>query len=522
MNERQKEVLRGQEKAEKDALKALEAQYKESLKGIEQTILELQSRPETPSVIYRREYQERLKQQVEAALDALHGNAYQTVDQFLNDTYQHGFIGTMYDLHGQGVPVIAPIDHSAVYKAVTLDSKLSTKLYDALGVDLNKLKKDIRSEVSRGIASGMTYEQITNNLWRDAKIPLHRVQTIVRTEGHRIQETSTEDARQVAKSKGADVVKQWDATLDGATRKTHRELDGQIRETDEPFEVNGKKAMYPGDFGDPAEDCNCRCCALTRARAALDADELAELKERAAFFELDKADDFKSFEEKYLKAAEKAPDASGPPILIGGVNCQVTKGKYSFGNGTGTGVKKTVNAVTYTTPDGTDFVFPNKLNASRQKMTPDQAIANWQKVPDSIRKQAQKTIEFVDYYNPQDTYWRKTYKNFTHSYATGGQKLTFYRYDYPHDDAYVVRTYCHEAGHLIDINLGVNGRLSAGKDWTDAMNSDIISSGKKSPTAYGENSPTEDFAESVAEFVSDRNAFKKLYPARFAILDKII
>jgi hypothetical protein len=72
-----------------------------------------------------------------------------------------------------------------------------------------------------------------------------------------------------AKEKGADVLKQWDASLDGKTRDTHRLLDGQIRELDEPFEVHGMTAMQPGDFGDPAEDCNCRCALLQRARWAL-------------------------------------------------------------------------------------------------------------------------------------------------------------------------------------------------------------------------------------------------------------
>ena len=74
------------------------------------------------------------------------------------------------------------------------------------------------------------------------------------------------DACYKAKDKGADVVKQWDASLDGKTRDTHRQLDGQIRELDEPFEVAGKKAMQPGGFNDPAEDCNCRCALLQRAR----------------------------------------------------------------------------------------------------------------------------------------------------------------------------------------------------------------------------------------------------------------
>lgn len=107
-----------------------------------------------------------------------------------------------------------------------------------------------------------------------------------------------------AKGQGCQVVKQWDAVLDGNTRTDHRILDGQIREVGEPFEIDGKKAEYPGAFGRPEEDCNCRCVALTRAKWALDADELQTMKERAAFFGLDKTEGFREFEEKYLNAAD--------------------------------------------------------------------------------------------------------------------------------------------------------------------------------------------------------------------------
>lgn len=62
--------------------------------------------------------------------------------------------------------------------------------------------------------------------------------------------------------------------------------------------------MYPGEFGDPAEDCNCRCVALTRARAALDADELKVLQERAGKFKLDKTKDFADFKAKNMSAVE--------------------------------------------------------------------------------------------------------------------------------------------------------------------------------------------------------------------------
>lgn len=147
------------------------------------------------------------------------------------------------------------------------------------------------------------------------KAPLSRARTIVRTEAGRVQEQANFDAANKAKAAGADVVKQWSAVLDGKTRDTHRELDHQIREMDKPFETHGKKAMYPHDFGDPAEDCNCRCTLLTRARAALDADELKVMQERAEFFGLDKSDSFAEFKEKYLKAAKTVENTGKSGII---------------------------------------------------------------------------------------------------------------------------------------------------------------------------------------------------------------
>lgn len=97
-----------------------------------------------------------------------------------------------------------------------------------------------------------------------------------------------------------DVVKQWDATLDARTRPHHALLDGQIRELDKPFEVNGRKAMYPIGFGIASEDIHCRCTLLQRAKWALDEDELQTLKERTEYYGLDKTKDFDEFKQKYM------------------------------------------------------------------------------------------------------------------------------------------------------------------------------------------------------------------------------
>jgi len=304
LNKRQKEVIQYKLDEEKRILEELTKQFQRALNDIDRRIRILESDELTQSRIYRIEYQKVLKKQVEAILEKLHSDEFTTIQQFLSDSYTTGYVGSAYDMFGQGVQLILPINKNSAVKAVMTDSKVKEGLYEALGVDVTKLKKTISSEITRGIAAGLPHSEIARNIASYAKAPLGRAMTIVRTEAHRIAQAGIYDAQKEAVKKGANVVKQWMSTLDGDTRKSHRKLDGQIREIDEPFEMDGKKAMYPGKFGDPAEDCNCRCECLQRSRLALNEDELKTLEERAKFFGLDKTDDFEDFKKKYLKASE--------------------------------------------------------------------------------------------------------------------------------------------------------------------------------------------------------------------------
>lgn len=302
MNNDDKQVIQYQLDEEKAILNDLKRQYKRALRDINDRIKILQAE-DSPSRAYQADYQKTLKAQVEAILEKLHADEYDSIHKYLSNSYTTGYVGAMFNMGRQsGVHVITPIDRNAAHKAIVTDSELSTELYGALGYDMDKLKKHIREEITRGIATSLPYDQIARNISNYTTLPLSNAKRIVRTEGHRIQQASANDARNAAKEKGADVVKQWDASLDGATRKVHRELDGQIRETNEPFtDSSGKwKAMYPGKFGKPEQDCNCRCVALTRARWALDEKELETLKERAAYFKIDKEKDFKEYTRKYL------------------------------------------------------------------------------------------------------------------------------------------------------------------------------------------------------------------------------
>lgn len=315
MNKKQKEVQQTFLNNEKAVLKKLESNYKDALDEINNRIAILQSRDDADMqyVIYQIEYQKALKAQVQAILEQLQSKNFDTVSAYLTKSYEDGFIGTMYDLQGQGIPLVFPIDQEQVVAAIQHETKLSESLYSSLGKDTKVLSKQIAGEISRGISNAAMYSEMARNIAGYAGISKNKAMRIARTEAHRIQCKATADAQRKAKEKGADVVKQWDASLDGKTRDTHRELDGQIRELDEPFEVAGMEAMQPGGFGIASEDCNCRCALLQRARWALgndytkwspDAPVLISDDGTTQFTVL-KEKDYQTFKDKYQKAAEE-------------------------------------------------------------------------------------------------------------------------------------------------------------------------------------------------------------------------
>lgn len=318
MNKKQKQVQQHLLNDEKQTIERLRKVYAQAQSNIDKKVQALLARQDanTPTVIYQVQHQQALRQQISGILDQLQGEQFSTVEEFLELCYMDGYTGALYDITDQlggAVPFIMAPDPQQVVRAVQLKSKISTGLYTALGQDVEDLKRKISATISRGLTTGMSYSQMSTLLNKHSQIGMNNALRIVRTEGHRIQVQSGLDACQAAKEIGCDVVKQWDATLDGRTRPHHRQLDGQIREIDEPFEITTEtgqtvKADAPGMFNRPGEDINCRCALLQRAKWALDEDELETLKKRAEFYGLDKTQDLDEFKRKYLKAAEQEKD----------------------------------------------------------------------------------------------------------------------------------------------------------------------------------------------------------------------
>lgn len=277
MKKWEKEILQNQISNESQVTARIETVYKKALEEINDKILALKAKDQTQSVIYQLKYQEQLKQQIENVYSKMAGTWYQTIDEYLKDCYEDSFYSTMYALHQEGIPIVFPFNQKDVAQAAAQDfSALSNKLSVNLYADTYDTARKTIVRISKGIAMNSSYATIASEIAKTGTATVNNALRIVRTESHRIHEEVKFKTINEAADKGADVVKQWDASIDRRTRKSHAALDGQLRELDQPFKspTNGHTAMYPGGFGIASEDINCRCVVLQRARWALDKSEL--------------------------------------------------------------------------------------------------------------------------------------------------------------------------------------------------------------------------------------------------------
>lgn len=292
---------------EKEAFKQLKSSYTNALADIKARVKILQSniddlqgidttgyteeqlkiyKSQIQSKVYQLEYQKTLSKQVGSIVDVLKQDTISNVQGYLDKVYTDGYLGMQYYINKQGIPVTTPINPSEVVKVV--NKKIEDMTFaDRINVNMNDFKKTIRAEISRGIANGSSYKEIASMLSMVTGEDMYKSQRIVRTEGARVSSEAKLTSIRDMKEKGADLVKVWDSTLDLKTRREHGLLDGQWVEVDESFKVSGYKVMGPGLFGDPAQDCNCRCVLLSVPRWDVDSsitkydnehDELVEVK----------------------------------------------------------------------------------------------------------------------------------------------------------------------------------------------------------------------------------------------------
>lgn len=125
--------------------------------------------------------------------------------------------------------------------------------------------RNVRAQVTQGLIQGESIPKIAKRM--SEAVPNrneHQMVLHARTAMTGAQNGGRMERYKEAEDLGIKFKKVWTATLDNRTRDEHRDLDGQAVNPDEPFEIDHKKIMFPGDpDADPSLIYNCRCTLTT-------------------------------------------------------------------------------------------------------------------------------------------------------------------------------------------------------------------------------------------------------------------
>ena len=147
------------------------------------------------------------------------------------------------------------------------------------GIDIAWGKKQITKVTTSAILQGSSIPGIANALM--TAIPGMELTSAVRaarTAMTGAQNAGRMDSYAAAQRMGIKLQKRWLATLDNRTRHEHRKLDGQVRDNEKPFEVDGEEIRFPGDPEAAGYLVyNCRCTLI----AVVDGIDTSDAKRRA-------------------------------------------------------------------------------------------------------------------------------------------------------------------------------------------------------------------------------------------------
>lgn len=162
------------------------------------------------------------------------------------------------------------LDVSLEFAPVRIDSAVDSRLASMV-VNVNATTKaEIRALIVEQVNAGASTSEIQAAIQAlgtggQAFGPA-RARNIARTETTRSISAGQRIATLEAQDTGLDIEEEWLTARDSHVRETHRKLDGITTSPNQPWEVDGYSVEYPGGFGDPAEDCNCRCTIVPRIK----------------------------------------------------------------------------------------------------------------------------------------------------------------------------------------------------------------------------------------------------------------
>ena len=176
------------------------------------------------------------------------------VNKYFKDQYQYNYLNTGYILESNYQQRLN-FGEIARKNIPTINTMSEV----GLRVDADAVRGNLQRALAQSIAQGNGIGETSKRIKATLEKNMNNALRIARTETTRAMNEANLQGMEKA-SKKLDIQKEWVATLDGRTRRTHGRADGQRVDLDKPFIVGNSKLMYPGDpSGSPEEVINCRC-----------------------------------------------------------------------------------------------------------------------------------------------------------------------------------------------------------------------------------------------------------------------
>ena len=166
--------------------------------------------------------------------------------------------------------------------------------------------------------------------------------------------------------------------------------------------------------------------------------------------------------------------------------------------------------VKYTDKNGISYYYEVFTDAPNANFNASRASRFLETCPSFIQKNL-KGIMSCNNSHPLDDYFKKAYKNFPGGYMYSSDPVTVHRYQ---GWTYFKESICHEVGHHIDKKLQ---NVSSMTKWLQAQKAD-----GNFYRDYSKQAPCEDFADTVSQYVINKETCRKQFPHRTARLEKLL
>lgn len=210
--------------------------------------------------------------EVNNLLSSTYKDVQKTVYDALGEVYQEGYYLTAWAVETDAAAKLA-------YSTVTSETILAMIDNPVSGLTLKQtLEKNrtmiiyrIQQEVTQGLVKGETYSAMAKRIKGALDGDATKAVRIVRTEGHRVKESSKLDSMEHADKQGVRMSKEWNTLEDERVRPgrgigkkprgaaNHRMLNGKRIPVSEDFIGTVGRGKAPGSMHAASEDINCRC-----------------------------------------------------------------------------------------------------------------------------------------------------------------------------------------------------------------------------------------------------------------------